>query len=521
MGISIPKFEIQAKQVESATEINLISVGFGIHNAWTYAAMYGASILFRIDGQALGGTLNLLFYASLAVFSITLFVISWLDCRIPFSARWSVLIAGSTVGMCAGTFLLLFLSAFSGALAVALLVLSSMLTGIGSALLIVMWGIKLASYERATIVGNVALSFVVAAVIHVLLVSVVPYPFAGIAAACLPLFEAAVLFATEKNRPKGTEAFALPPLPMRKSRVVVRLVLPFALICTGLSLLKSSYALDIISGEAPVPTWCLIAATTIAFLVLFLCIRSISKMPSSDAVLRPALCVAAPAALLVPFVGPGCSPIVCTLVIAGYFTLEAAMFTYPCVLSQECRISTPFLFGLIRGCMALCVVIVGVLKVIVGDWSNLAWGASSLTVVVLLCLLLGYALFPNQGLIARKAAVDAKAQPDIDFDTLSMRQDESPASDSPASSATEHAGQEESRDAFQRRCEIVANRNLLSRREAEVLVELANGYNCSRIQEDLCIAEGTVRTHIRHIYEKLGIHSQQELIRLVEDQVVG
>ena len=36
------------------------------------------------------------------------------------------------------------------------------------------------------------------------------------------------------------------------------------------------------------------------------------------------------------------------------------------------------------------------------------------------------------------------------------------------------------------------------------------------IQQQLYISEGTAKTHIRHIYRKLNIHSQQDLIHLID-----
>ena len=45
---------------------------------------------------------------------------------------------------------------------------------------------------------------------------------------------------------------------------------------------------------------------------------------------------------------------------------------------------------------------------------------------------------------------------------------------------------------------------------------LAKGHNAAYIQEKLYISEGTAKTHIRHVYKKSNVHSQQELMRLVE-----
>ena len=62
-----------------------------------------------------------------------------------------------------------------------------------------------------------------------------------------------------------------------------------------------------------------------------------------------------------------------------------------------------------------------------------------------------------------------------------------------------------------------ADRYLLSARETEVLFFLAKGHNATSIQEQLYISEGTTKTHIRHIYRKLDVHSRDELVALLEE----
>lgn len=57
----------------------------------------------------------------------------------------------------------------------------------------------------------------------------------------------------------------------------------------------------------------------------------------------------------------------------------------------------------------------------------------------------------------------------------------------------------------------------LSNRETEIFLLLAQGRSRPYIRDTLYLSKNTVATHIRHIYEKLGIHSQQELIDLVEE----
>lgn len=72
--------------------------------------------------------------------------------------------------------------------------------------------------------------------------------------------------------------------------------------------------------------------------------------------------------------------------------------------------------------------------------------------------------------------------------------------------------------AFGQAIERLAAESGLSKREAEVFRLIAMGYNPQTISAKLCISWNTVRGHARNIYAKLGVHSHQELIVLVDSQ---
>ena len=59
----------------------------------------------------------------------------------------------------------------------------------------------------------------------------------------------------------------------------------------------------------------------------------------------------------------------------------------------------------------------------------------------------------------------------------------------------------------------------LTPREAEALTLLARGHGAQSIQERMGISHNTVKMHIRNVYAKLGVHSRQELIDLVEGKM--
>ena len=71
---------------------------------------------------------------------------------------------------------------------------------------------------------------------------------------------------------------------------------------------------------------------------------------------------------------------------------------------------------------------------------------------------------------------------------------------------------------FRERCDALIERFQLSNREAEVFRYLAKGRNAEYIQQKLFISSSTVKTHISHIYKKMGINNQQWLIDLVDQR---
>ena len=69
---------------------------------------------------------------------------------------------------------------------------------------------------------------------------------------------------------------------------------------------------------------------------------------------------------------------------------------------------------------------------------------------------------------------------------------------------------------FEATCARLARVGKLSRRETDVLKLIARGRSTPRIQDELHLSSNTVNTHTSHIYQKLGVHSRQELLDLVE-----
>lgn len=71
---------------------------------------------------------------------------------------------------------------------------------------------------------------------------------------------------------------------------------------------------------------------------------------------------------------------------------------------------------------------------------------------------------------------------------------------------------------FQDRCRAVIERYGLTEREGEIMIMFAKGRNLPYVQEELCLSKSTVSTHRQHIYQKLNIHSAQEMIDLIQEE---
>lgn len=69
---------------------------------------------------------------------------------------------------------------------------------------------------------------------------------------------------------------------------------------------------------------------------------------------------------------------------------------------------------------------------------------------------------------------------------------------------------------FARQCEKAIKRCSLTQREAEVLSLIVRGRSVPHISQRLLISRSTVKTHVTHIYTKLGVGDRQEMIDAIE-----
>ena len=66
-------------------------------------------------------------------------------------------------------------------------------------------------------------------------------------------------------------------------------------------------------------------------------------------------------------------------------------------------------------------------------------------------------------------------------------------------------------------CDEIAKRYRLSKRETEIFHIISKGRNAEYVSNELFISVHTAKTHIANIYQKLDVHSSQEMLDLIDD----
>ena len=201
----------------------------------------------------------------------------------------------------------------------------------------------------------------------------------------------------------------------------------------------------------------------------------------------------ATAFLLLPLLEGAFRQVVLSLVFL-VFSVTSSLMVVSCARTARNQTLPPVLvYGLFAGIVYASQLVGSVVGLCVGAGRGV--GLAELSVVALVAVyLLSIAMVAPHGKRSRRV-IDPQAAPA-----------------EPVSSTGVVAGT----DAVAAGCVGVVERYSLSRREADVLELLARGRDVPYIAEELVISKNTVRSHIKSIFAKTGVHSRQELIDLVE-----
>ena len=202
--------------------------------------------------------------------------------------------------------------------------------------------------------------------------------------------------------------------------------------------------------------------------------------------------------LLAPALGSGANIVALALGSAGFFLVIYLVMEAGVTTAQARHLSVAATYGTVAGVVMLARVLADLLSANLLN-ADIAGESKTLVATFLLVYLLTCAAFALYNAIARRRRQTVPGATTA------------PETAQPASKATAPRQAPSATPA-----ELVSDAHNLSQREREVLVLIMRGRNVPAIAEELVLSRNTVQTHVRHIYEQLGVHSRQELVAYVE-----
>lgn len=551
-------------QSETSSDINLLSIGLGLYQAWLYLSVFGSGVLAMTSMAPSLGTVILASSFATQVFdsyfitvSVCLLLIAFTNqLLLRFYVSKGALICATALAV-AGS-VLAYLPAMEG-LALIMAVSAGICMGLASSLMIVLWGTAFARFEFTTIILNTAIALGIGVVLYFAFIQWMRTSFSGAIAAVSIILSALLLWKlTPIPYNARHEIPIFRPLPVQPARFTTRVGAPTLLFGIVLGLLLFICIERVLANSLLSEQVIVGAAAIVSMGLIFIVSALISHDEAHwDMIFRILVPIVGLSIAAVPFLGGNWALLAEFLVICGYICMQTLMWIFFSNLAQEFRLSPIFVFGL-----GNCILSVGTMAgAYLGRFVLEGMMAEQLTLLdmgvkvqvsdalllLFFALLLAYALLPRRREIRAIIVQGRGTEPGLSALQKSLAEAESSdsaAEDRPNEGAEEasssaatpdepmpeaEATQQETTTAdnadqqapakhwFRDACEELADRYLLSRRESEVMFLLAKGHNASFIQEKLCISRSTAKTHINHIYKKLDIHTQQELLTMVDD----
>ena len=560
--MKLPHITIEYREEESFAAGKLswaLIFGFAVHWAWIYLAVMNVDTLFSTTNTEMK---TIGYGVSLAVFAVTLLSYGiFLEPARRLFATAQLRRRNRLVGAClvfAGTAILAFAGLFDGAGAIPA-VCSGVFTGIGSAILLMSYGVSFSVCDIATVSISTAFSLFIGMVIYaaIMMVDLIAHPVGALTCLAFPFIELACLNKSSAQLVDNLE-FGFATMPVHTAPFALHVFLPSLAFGFILGIVRIRAVVGDLS-QTPVGDFAMALVLAGAAASVLVVASVVTQRQHNNFMFRTLLPVVA---LLVAslVLAQSASAFYTTFaLLASYLLLEACAWVFYADISQRFRISAFTVFGFGRGSLALGALLGFAIMMPMSPFDTAMQDYGVLTTIALVSLMFGMSLLPKNSELRRtlKQGVhclalyedeeidDAllapgiskeQARPQIESPTQAkppatpeVEQTSSERPPSPhvmsaldeaeelaASAEQNHPERKDRIGRFKRKCAAVAETFLLSRKETEVLFLLAKGYNSAAIQERLFISAGTANTHMRHIYRKLGVHSQQELMALVE-----
>ena len=410
MGIRVPRITLKADFGDDASfgELRALSLGYGLHQAWIFAAMFGASSIFGVPDlmeASGGGAISLAFLVSIIVYAATLLFCAATDQKFLSFYVSRKTTVGAAASMALGTLMLV--PVISGTAGMAVHVVAGVMTGIGSGLLILQWGTAFARHEQPTIVINTAVAIAAGVVVYAVVLHLVPRPASGVIAALLPLLEMALLLQeTPQPFTEREERPIFQPLPVNRGKFFMKLGLPIAVLGIALGALRQTSVQTILPAATGTEQALAVLAACGALVLVLVTLLALQSASGWNRLFRPLVPFVAVVVFLFPVGGSDGSVISSLALLVGYMSFEAMLWICFGELSQQYRLSPVLMFGAGRGIQAITSLFGSMMPVFAVAWADiLPMGNSTVIVILLLAMVFAYALLPSESEI-RKLVLD-------------------------------------------------------------------------------------------------------------------
>lgn len=545
-------------------DLTALGLGLAALVAWIFAAPLGMPTLLARDAWILGAAsdtaafaMRFSFVCAMAVFLIAMGCTNQRYLR--FYVGRTVLLAAAVLGI-AGT-LLCALCGLGGAAGVVSACAGSILAGAATAVLMAMWTTAFARYEFPTITLNATLGMVVGIAAALALIAWLPTACALPIELLLVAASAGLLWhLTPIPYYRRQEMPIFHALRVNQAPFLVRLGIPAVIFGVALGILASTCVRGAFCTGDMENDLIVGAACALCAFVFITAVALLKNEAHWDTLFRFMLPLVGVGMIGIPMFSGAMQLGAVFLMATGLAIFLTLLWVLFSDMSQEFRLSPIFVFGIGGGLVMVGAAIGTLLTPQLPFWPErgpIDW--TGLAMVAVVSLMFAGALMPRKRTMLRMLASDRTedvtklnqilvssaeahglAATDEQAYAAQPRDDEEvgPAAPTPASeveppvlddaqpseaTAVAEADDEaekpqKEKGSFYKRCQQIADQYLLSRRETEVLFLLAKGHKAGFIEDKLCVSRSTAKTHINHIYKKLNIHTQQELLNMVEDR---
>ncbi len=469
-------------------------LGFGLYWTWVYLSFNSATVVSFANGDEVAITwLHVLSGLSGCI----TFAIALVGHRRLEGDRSSMTIIWTAAA--AAAFGSMFYATEVVPDALASLILGAVLPGIATPLIALGWGVLFCTLDARWAAGLTAASFMLSGILYGA-ISMIPAPLSGIIVAFLPL-ASVFMMAICPNRgphPFTTRTHAPSSEESRLSELKGLICGPFssrALIGITLTMVVSGGLRTYTGLEAPMVYHdpFIVSLSTFAVAALFLVYSAF--LPHTSLKLGPLYRGAAPLfaigiAALTVFNEPD-SGIAYFSASAGSMFIDMITWVLLIEIARSSRLSALVIFAVGR-CAIHAGMAAGEILALAFSDMMVAFCVSS---IVILVVVAGFMFSDRDNTLVFEPVEEGEIAP------------------LPQTSETNTTPSAPTMD---ERIAGVAEKFGLTTRETEVFTLWATGHGAKSIEEKLVLSSATVRTHIRHIYEKLDVHSRAELIELLE-----